>query len=88
MISIDDCRQCVIMSTIDRGNLDTYLVDKSSVLCALSIRQIQIKRTKLLQDSNLNERNNSIQTITTNKPIRHNRMHTLTALSHLYIILY
>lgn len=76
------------MSTIDRANLDTYLVDKSSVLCALNIRQIQMKWSKILSDTDLNESNNTNKTITTNKSIRHNRMHTLTALSHLYFIIY
>jgi hypothetical protein len=41
------------MSTLDHGNLDNYLVDKSSVLCALSIRQIEMKRAGLLSQRSL-----------------------------------
>jgi hypothetical protein len=41
------------MSTLDHGNLDNYLVDKSSVLRALSIRQIEMKRAGLLSQRSL-----------------------------------
>lgn len=42
-LSIDKCRQCVIISKISTENSDSYLVDKSSVLCALNIKHIQNK---------------------------------------------
>jgi hypothetical protein len=81
LISIHDCRQCVIMSTVDRGNLDTYLVDKSSVLCALTIRQIQLKRADLLSDLSLTRKSKTHLDMTGSKFIRHNRIQTLTTLS-------
>jgi hypothetical protein len=70
------------MSTLDRGNLDTYLVDKSSVLCALNIRQIQMKRAGLLSRHSLTEKRKADQDMTDNKLMHQNRIHTLTALSN------
>ncbi|CAF3689883.1 unnamed protein product [Adineta steineri] len=81
LISIHDCRQCVIMSTVDRGNLDTYLVDKSSVLCALTIRQIQMKRVGLLSQYSLTGRGRVNQYITGTKVLRQNWINTLTTLT-------
>ncbi len=68
------------MSTLDRGNLDSYLVDKSSVLCALSIRQIQLKRAGLLSQR---RKSKSDQNINNAKLMRQNRICTLTTLSNL-----
>ncbi len=82
LISIDNCRQCVIMSTLDRGNLDSYLVDKSSVLCALSIRQIQMKRAGLLSQRSLVGKRKSDQDINSVKLMRQHRICTLTTLSN------
>jgi hypothetical protein len=70
------------MSTLDRGNLDTYLVDKSSVLCALNIRQIQMKRAGLLSRQSLCGKHRAHQDIAGNKLMCQNRIYTLTALSN------
>lgn len=86
LISIENCRQCVIMSTLDRGNLDTYLVDKSSVLCALSIRQIQLKQAGLLSQYSLTGKGKADQNMTAIMPLRQNRIQTLTALSNPHLI--
>lgn len=53
LICIQDCRQCVIISTLDRENPDTYLVDKSSVLNTLNIRQIEMKSAGFVSALNL-----------------------------------
>ncbi len=82
LISIQDCRQCVIMSTLDRENLDNHLVDKSSVLCALNIRQIQMKRAGLLSQQSLTGKRRSYHDIAGKKLMRQNRIHTLTTLSN------
>jgi hypothetical protein len=42
----------VIMSMLDRGNPDNYLVDKSSVLTTVSIRQIEMQSAGLLTHVN------------------------------------
>ncbi|CAF0949052.1 unnamed protein product [Adineta ricciae] len=81
LISIHDCRQCVIISTLDRGNLDTYLVDKSSILCALTIRQIQLKKVGLLSQHSLLGMNKLSQHKTGSKLLRQNWIHTLTTLT-------
>jgi hypothetical protein len=70
------------MSTLDRGNLDSYLVDKSSVLCALSIRQIQMKRAGLLSQRSLVGKRKSDQDINSVKLMRQHRICTLTTLSN------
>jgi len=74
------------MSTLDRGNLDTYLVDKSSVLCALSIRQIQLKQAGLLSQYSLTGKGKADQNMTAIMPLRQNRIQTLTALSNSHLI--
>jgi hypothetical protein len=74
------------MSTLDRGNLDTYLVDKSSIMCALSIRQIQLKRAGLLSQYSFTSKRRSGQDMTGIKLIHQNRIHTLTTLSNLHLI--
>jgi hypothetical protein len=76
------------MSTVDRGNLDSYLVDKSSVLCALSIRQIQMKRAGLLSQRNLIGKRKSDQSINSGKLMRQNRVCTLTTLSNLSVMFF
>ncbi|CAF1539620.1 unnamed protein product, partial [Didymodactylos carnosus] len=76
LINIQDCRMCVIMSTLDRENADTYLVDKSSVLCTLNIRQIELKSAQFMSTFNILQPSSSDfnQTFL-------NRIKTLTALS-------
>lgn len=82
LISIDHCRQCVIMSASDRGNLDSYLVDKSSVLCALSIRRIEMKRAGLLSQSYAGRKSQIDQNIHGNELMRQHRIYTLATLSN------
>jgi hypothetical protein len=82
LVSIHDCRQCVIMSSLDRGNLDNYLVDKSSVLCALSIRQIERKWGGFLSHRSLTGKGQADQNMGETKVIHHNRIDTLTTLSN------
>ncbi|CAF1022054.1 unnamed protein product, partial [Didymodactylos carnosus] len=74
LINIQECRICVVISTLDRGNSDTYLVDKSSVLCTLNIRQIEMKSAPHLSTFNILQPSsadlnatllNTIKTITT-----------------------
>ncbi|CAF1291373.1 unnamed protein product, partial [Didymodactylos carnosus] len=76
LINIQDCRMCVIMSTLDRENADTYLVDKSSVLCTLNIRQIELKSAQFMSTFNILQPSSSDfnQTFL-------NRIKTLTALT-------
>jgi hypothetical protein len=74
------------MSTLDRGNLDSYLVDKSSVLCALSIRQIEMKRAGLLSQQSLVRQSKSDQNINSVKLMRQNRVCTLTTLSNSFLL--
>lgn len=72
------------MSIIDRANFDNYLVDKSSVLSALTIRQIQFKRNELIQDLSFTRKLKS-EIIEPNpseiKLTKSNKIATLTALS-------
>ena len=70
------------MSASDRGNLDSYLVDKSSVLCALSIRRIAMKRAGLFSRRNAGRKSKVEQNITENELMRQNRIYTLTTLSN------
>ncbi|CAF1499284.1 unnamed protein product, partial [Rotaria sordida] len=81
LISIQDCRQCVIMSMLDHGNVDKYLVDKSSVLCALSIRQIEMKSAGLISARSLTRKSRIESDMTQLKVTHHNRIHTLTTLT-------
>jgi hypothetical protein len=76
------------MSTLDRGNLDTYLVDKSSVLCALSIRQIEMKWAGLLSDLSLTKKGKVDQDMTGTKFMHQKRIHTLTTLSNLHLLFF
>ena len=70
------------MSIIDRGNFDNYLVDKSSVLSALTIRQIQFKRNELIQDLSFTRKSQIIEQNTPEiKLTKSNKIATLTALS-------
>ena len=70
------------MSTLDRGNLDTYLVDKSSILCALSIRQIEMKYAKALPQHRLSRKGNIVADTANTRLLRHNSNYTLTTLSN------
>ena len=71
------------MSTLDCGNLDTYLLDRSSVLCALSIRQLQLKRAGLLPQNSLPVKCKAGHDMTPIKPLRRNRIHML-----LHLVIY
>lgn len=82
LVSIYDCRQCVIMSTLDRGNLDTYLVDKSSILCALTIRQIAMKQAGLHVDLKLTRKSKIGRDLAESSLLFQNPIHTLTTLSN------
>ncbi|CAM2707141.1 unnamed protein product [Rotaria socialis] len=81
LICIQDCRQCVIMSTLDRDNQDTYLVDKSSVLCTLNIRQIEMKSAGFASVMNLTGQNTF--DINTNQTmfLLQNKIRTITTLT-------
>ena len=81
LICIQDCRQCVIISTLDRENQDTYLVDKSSVLCTLNIRQIEMKSAGFVSALNLTGQASSDLNTNQAKFLLQNRIRTLTALS-------
>jgi hypothetical protein len=72
----------VIISTLDRENQDTYLVDKSSVLCTLNIRQIEMKSAGFV--SALNLTGQSSVDLNANQAIvlLQNKIRTLTALSN------
>lgn len=83
LISIVTCRQCLIMSTIDRGNLDNYLVDKSSIVCALTIRQIQFKGNELIQDLSFTRKSQMIQSNQSeSKSTKSQKISTLTTLGN------
>lgn len=70
------------MSIIDRANFDNYLVDKSSVLSALTIRQIQFKRNELIQDLSFTRKSQIIELNPSEiKLTKSNKIATLTALS-------
>ena len=81
LICIQDCRQCVIISTLDRENQDTYLVDKSSVLCTLNIRQIEMKSAGFVSALNLTGQGLSDMTTNQTMVLLQNRIRTLNALS-------
>jgi hypothetical protein len=72
----------VIISTLDRENQDTYLVDKSSVLCTLNIRQIEMKSAGFV--SALNLTGQSTMDLNTNQAmfVLQNKIRTLTTLSN------
>jgi hypothetical protein len=70
----------VIISTLDRENQDTYLVDKSSVLCTLNIRQIEMKSAGFVSAINLTGQNTLDTTQT--MFLLQNRIRTLTTLSN------
>lgn len=60
------------MSTLDHIHMDLRLVDKTSVLCALTIRQIEMKQNGLTSTSPAQCRKDSLNLI---------RVNTITALS-------
>ncbi len=70
----------MIISTLDRENQDTYLVDKSSVLCTLNIRQIEMKSAGFVSAINLTGQNTLDTTQT--MFLLQNRIRTLTTLSN------
>lgn len=84
MICIQDCRQCVIISTLDRENQDTYLVDKSSVLCTLNVRQIEMKSAGFVSALNLTTQVTSDSNINQTMLLLQNRIRTLTTLSKIF----
>ncbi len=78
----------MIISTLDRENQDTYLVDKSSVLCTLNIRQIEMKSAGFV--SALNLTGQSTVDVNANQAIvlLQNKIRTLTALSNSTIFVF
>ncbi|CAF4649518.1 unnamed protein product, partial [Rotaria sp. Silwood1] len=81
LICIQDCRQCVIISTLDRENQDTYLVDKSSVLCTLNIRQIEMKSAGFVSIMNLTGQNSFDMNTNQTMALLQNKIRTLTTLT-------
>ena len=71
----------MIISTLDRENQDTYLVDKSSVLCTLNIRQIEMKSAGYVSVMNLTGQSTSDMTANQTKALLQNTIRTLTTLS-------
>ena len=82
LICIQDCRQCVIISTLDRENQDTYLVDKSSVLCTLNIRKIEMKSAGFVSALNITGQSTSDMNTNQTMFLLQNRIRTLTTLSN------
>ena len=70
----------MIISTLDRENQDPYLVDKSSVLCTLNIRQIEMKSAGFVSAINLTGQNTLDTTQT--MFLLQNKIRTLTTLSN------
>lgn len=85
LICIQDCRQCVIISTLDRENQDTYLVDKSSVLCTLNIRQIEMKSAGFVSALNLTGQSTVDLHVNQAMVLLQNKIRTLTALSKIRV---
>ncbi|CAF0908028.1 unnamed protein product [Adineta steineri] len=81
LICIQDCRQCVIISTLDRDNQDTYLVDKSSVLCTLNIRQIEMKSAGFVSVMNLTGQSTLDMHTNQTMALLQNKIRTLTTLT-------
>ncbi|CAF4303719.1 unnamed protein product, partial [Adineta steineri] len=81
LICIQDCRQCVIISTLDRDNQDTYLVDKSSVLCTLNIRQIEMKSAGFVSVMNLTGQSTLDMHTNQTTALLKNKIRTLTTLT-------
>ena len=71
----------MIISTLDRENQDTYLVDKSSVLCTLNIRQIEMKSAGFVSALNLTGQSSMDLNSNQAKILLQNRIRTLTTLS-------
>lgn len=76
------------MSTLDRGNLDTYLVDKSSILCALTIRQISMQCAGLHTDFGVARKSKTDHDMPKINSVFHNHIQTLTAISNECVILF
>ena len=71
----------MIISTLDRENQDTYLVDKSSVLCTLNIRQIEMKSAGFVSAMNLAGQSTIDLNANQAMVLLQNKIRTLTALS-------
>lgn len=71
----------MIISTLDRENQDTYLVDKSSVLCTLNIRQIEMKSAGLVSALDLVRQSSVDLHANHARVLLQNKIRTLTALS-------
>lgn len=71
----------MIISTLDRENQDTYLVDKSSVLCTLNIRKIEMKAAGFVSALNVTGQNNLDMNLNQQMFLLQNRIRTLTTLS-------
>ena len=64
-VTIQYCSMCVIISSTQRDTTDTYLVDKSSILCSLNIRAMEYDG--ILNESN---QNISLASVSTNSDNR------------------
>lgn len=73
----------MIISTLDRENQDTYLVDKSSVLCTLNIRKIEMKSAGFVSAMNITGQNSLDLNLNQQIFLLQNRIRTLTTLSKL-----
>ena len=71
----------MIISTLDREYQDTYLVDKSSVLCTLNIRQIEMKSAGFVSALNLAGQSTIDLNANQAMVLLQNKIRTLTALS-------
>ena len=73
----------MIISTLDRENQDTYLVDKSSVLCTLNIRQIEMKLAGFVSALNLTGQSTLDVNANQAMVLLQNKIRTLTTLSNI-----
>lgn len=71
------------MSTLDRENQDTYLVDKSSVLCTLNIRQIEMKSAGFVSIMNLTGQSSLEANANQTMFLLQNKIRTITTLSNI-----
>ena len=62
-VTIQYCSMCVIISSTQRDTTDTYLVDKSSILCSLNIRAMEFEDDTELFEEGLNESKQCISSI-------------------------
>ena len=78
----------MIISTLDRENQDTYLVDKSSVLCTLNIRQIEMKSAGFVSALNLTGQSATDLNANQAMVLLQNKIRTLTTLSNRQFVVF